>query len=218
MANSVEPVKKNPTPAIFLDRDGVLIEDAGYTKDPILVKLIPELASFLRWVKAKGFRLFVVTNQSGIGRAIMSLQDYQMVTLKMLELMRKASAPWPEHICFAPYYGLQLQHPESDWIHLDGPIPHTGSWQRSWRKPEAGMLEFLARRYHVDLSQSWIIGDKYTDQLLVHNASLRGGIWFYFGSAPPSPEEWQKLPSHIHSKIFIKENWPSVVEFLNTQI
>ena len=204
--------------AIFLDRDGVLIKDAGYTKDPTLVSLIPGVQIFLNWAKDHGFRLFVVTNQSGIGRAIMSLQDYQLVTLKMLELLRKAGAPWPEHICFAPYYHLSLQPPDDPWIHIEGPVNHTGCWSAHWRKPAPGMIDFLRDRYHLDLSQSWIIGDKSTDQLLVHHTCLRGGIWFHPQTPRPSTADWQKLPTPIHKKIVIKDTWTAVIDFLHQHI
>ena len=66
-------------PALFLDRDGTLIEDPGYNADPDRVRLLSGVAGSLRAFRAAGFALVVVTNQSGIGRGLYTWQDYDAV-------------------------------------------------------------------------------------------------------------------------------------------
>jgi D-glycero-D-manno-heptose 1,7-bisphosphate phosphatase len=76
-----------PTPAIFLDRDGTLMEEAHYCSHPDQVRIIPGVPDALRRLKAAGYRLIVITNQSGIGRNYYTLADYHAVQQRFLELL-----------------------------------------------------------------------------------------------------------------------------------
>src|SRR2546425_829345 len=75
------------SPAVFVDRDGTLMEEAHYCGDPALVRIIPEVPEALRALKEAGYLLVIITNQSGIGRGYYSLADYDAVQARLLELL-----------------------------------------------------------------------------------------------------------------------------------
>jgi D-glycero-D-manno-heptose 1,7-bisphosphate phosphatase len=126
-------------PAVFLDRDGTLIEDVHYCKDPALVRPLPGAGEALRRLKAAGFRTVIITNQSAIGRGWMSVADYEAVHARTVELL-----------------GAELL----DAAYFCADAPETPSARR---KPAPGMVLDAAREQGLDLAQSWFIGDKAID-------------------------------------------------------
>jgi D-glycero-D-manno-heptose 1,7-bisphosphate phosphatase len=137
------------TPAIFLDRDGTLIEDVRYCKDPALVRVLPGVVDALRRLRAAGYRTVIITNQSAIGRGWMSIADYEAVHARTMELIGS------EHID-AAYFCADA--PEAASTH---------------RKPEPGMVLKAARDHGIDLQRSWFVGDKRADVLCGRNAGTR---------------------------------------------
>ncbi len=130
-------------PAVFLDRDGTLIEDAHYLADPDGVVLIDGAVDALARLRAAGLALVVVTNQSGIARGLISLDEYQAVAARVNTLLERAGAP-VDLTCFCPH------HPE-----VTGPC--------SCRKPALGMHRAAARALGLDLARSYFVGDKWAD-------------------------------------------------------
>jgi D-glycero-D-manno-heptose 1,7-bisphosphate phosphatase len=126
-------------PAVFFDRDGTLMEDTGYCGDPRLVRIYPGVPEALRKLKAAGYRTFVITNQSGIGRGIITEEQYRAVAN---EFLRQLGA----ELIDATYYCADA--------------PGTPS---SRRKPEPAMVWEAAAEYQIDLSRSYFIGDKCAD-------------------------------------------------------
>lgn len=132
---SAEPKRR----AVFLDRDGTLMEDAHYLSDPAGVRVFPGAREALQRLKDAGYLLIVVTNQSGIGRGLFSVADYDRV---QAEFLRQIG----EHLIDASYFAPEAPHQPSDR-----------------RKPEPGMLLEAALSFHIDLPSSWIVGDKMAD-------------------------------------------------------
>ena len=134
--------------AVFLDRDGVLIEDTGYPDDPETIHLLPGVGEALRRLRSAGWRLVVVSNQSGVARGRFSLARLEEIHLRLVALL-EAEGVALDGLYFCPH------HPE-------GPVPE---FKRACdhRKPEPGMLLSAARDLGLDLGQSWMIGDKETD-------------------------------------------------------
>jgi D-glycero-D-manno-heptose 1,7-bisphosphate phosphatase len=125
--------------AVFFDRDGTLMEDAHYCGDPAQVRIYPGVANALRKLREAGFRTFIVTNQSGIGRGLISAAQYHAV---QDELLRQIG----EELIDACYFCA------------DAPgVPSTR------RKPEPGMLLEAAVDFGIDLGASYMIGDKSAD-------------------------------------------------------
>lgn len=151
-------------PALFLDRDGVIIFDSGYVREADKVALIPGVARLISRALTAGMKVIVVTNQSGLGRGWITLENYTAVSERMIELLGQAGSRL-DHIYFCPFFEPQNPGPE----HLRSPsfeskkVPQTGRWDLKWRKPEAGMIETAVRDHGIDLSASIMIGDRATD-------------------------------------------------------
>jgi histidinol-phosphate phosphatase family protein len=141
---------------LFLDRDGVIIEDTDFVKDPEQVTLLPGVIPALKEARAKGYRIAVVTNQSGIGRGLISWPQYDQVTLKMQKLLAVE--------------GIILDKIALAAFHSDSQIP-TCLGRKSLRKPRPGMFHQLKSELRADLSQSVMVGDKVRDLI---SATLAG--------------------------------------------
>lgn len=129
--------------AAFLDRDGTLIRDRDYLSDPAGVELIPGTVEGLRALRGAGLALVVVTNQSGIARALYTEDDYHRVAARLDELL-EGHGVLPDLTLFCPH------HPE-----YGGPCP--------CRKPDTGMHERAARELGLDPRRSFFVGDKVAD-------------------------------------------------------
>jgi D,D-heptose 1,7-bisphosphate phosphatase len=135
-------------PCLFLDRDGVIIKNVPYSKDPSQVELMLGIGELIRKAKALNFLVIVVTNQSGIGRGWLTLQDYQNMTDRMLELLRVENAV-PDKIYFAPYYEKSTMPEFLKNSH--------------WRKPGIGMFQEAIKDFQIDLNRSVMVGDRASD-------------------------------------------------------
>ena len=125
--------------AVFFDRDGTLMEEVHYCGDPARVRVFPGVPQALRKLKEAGFRTFIITNQSGIGRGLITEAQYRAV---QEELLRQIGAG----VIDAAYFCA------------DPPtVPSTR------RKPEPGMVLEAVADYDIDLARSYFIGDKSAD-------------------------------------------------------
>jgi D-glycero-D-manno-heptose 1,7-bisphosphate phosphatase len=136
-------------PAIFVDRDGTLMQEVDYCRDPRLVRVFDGAGDALRLARSRGYRIILVTNQSGIGRGMISVAEYEAV-----------------HAEFARQLGEGT---------LDGTYycPDAPGVPSTRRKPEPGMLLEAARDHSLDLGASWMIGDKEADIEAGHRAGAR---------------------------------------------
>jgi histidinol-phosphate phosphatase family protein len=126
-------------PAVFFDRDGTLMEEVQYCADPALVRVYPGVPEALRKLKQAGFRVFVISNQSGIGRGLFTLEQYRAVEA---EFLRQIGEGLIDASYFCP----------------DAPdVPSTR------RKPEPGMVFEAAGEFAIDLARSYFVGDKAAD-------------------------------------------------------
>ena len=139
--------------AVFLDRDGTLIEEADYLSDPERVVLLPGAASALSDLRDAGFALVIVTNQSGIARGLYGEGEYRAVAKRLDDLLAGAGAP-VDATLYCPH------HPDF------GPVCEC-------RKPAAGMFRQAARELGLDLADSYYVGDKALD---VTPARELGGV------------------------------------------
>ena len=136
-------------PAVFFDRDGTLIHEVHYCSNPAQVRAIEGAPEALLKLADAGFALVIVTNQSGIGRGYFTHDDYRRVHEEVLWQLKPAEIT-------AAYY---------DQSTPDHPSPR--------RKPSPAMLEEAAREHGIDLSRSWMVGDKTCDVECGKNAGLR---------------------------------------------
>ena len=125
--------------AVFFDRDGTLMEETHYCSDPAQVRVFEGAGDALDLLRAAGFAVVVVSNQSGIGRGFFTVEQYRAVEA---EFLRQIGAGRIDRSYFCP----------------DAPGAPS-----ICRKPEPGMLLAAARDLDLDLVQSWMVGDKAGD-------------------------------------------------------
>ena len=136
-------------PAVFIDRDGTIMEDADYCSHPKEVKIFPGVPQALRRLKSNGFKLLIITNQSGIGRGFFTIEQYRAVEA---EVLRQLGNGLVDATYFCP----------------DVPGQHS-----SCRKPAPGMILQATQEHRIDLSRSFFIGDKEIDAECGRNAGVR---------------------------------------------
>lgn len=130
--------------AVFLDRDGTLIRDAEYIRDPAEVELLPGAANALRRLNDAGIPVVVVTNQSGIARGFFTESDYQRVHARMEELLAAERGARIDATYFCPH------HPD-----FTGPC--------DCRKPRTLLFERAATQLDLSTEGSWYLGDRLRD-------------------------------------------------------
>lgn len=136
------------TKAVFLDRDGTLIDDPGYLSEPSGVKLLPGVELALKSLRQAGYKLVVVTNQSGVARGLLSEQVLEQIHSRLRNVLADKGAAL-DAVYYCPY------HPE-------GSVEKYAR-DSDLRKPKPGMLELAARELGIDLSASWMVGDSGRD-------------------------------------------------------
>src|SRR6266480_3448408 len=135
--------------AVFIDRDGTIMEDCVHCSDPKNVKIFPGVPEALRRLKSNGFKLIIITNQSGIGRGLFTVDQYRAVED---EVLRQLGDGLIDATYFCPDVPGQLS---------------------KCRKPSPGMIFQAQREHRVDLARSFFIGDKEIDAQCGHNAGVR---------------------------------------------
>jgi D-glycero-D-manno-heptose 1,7-bisphosphate phosphatase len=136
------------SPAVFVDRDGTVMEDCDYCSDPKDVKIFPGVLEALRRLKSRGFKLIIITNQSGIGRGLMTAQQYRAVEAEVLQKL--------DGLIEATYF-----------------CPDVPGQHSSCRKPVPGMVLQAKREHGIDLPHSFFIGDKEIDVECGRSAGVR---------------------------------------------
>ncbi len=144
-------------PAVFLDRDGVLIEDTGFISHPDQIRHIPGSAEAVARLNRAGITVALVTNQSGVGRGYYSWQDFEAVQ-GAIETRLAAEGAWLDGVWACGY------DPETAGV--DGENDHP------WRKPNPGMIQDAALELGLSVELSWMAGDRLSDV----QAGLRAGV------------------------------------------
>jgi D-glycero-D-manno-heptose 1,7-bisphosphate phosphatase len=142
-------------PAIFLDRDGTVIFDRGYLSDPAGVEIMPGAVDALRRLNAAGYLLIFISNQSGIGRGMMTEEQSNAVHRRTLDLLAaEGIAVAGSYICpHAPWENCQC------------------------RKPSTVLLQQAAAEHGIDAGRSVMIGDKVTDVEMGRAAGCRAILY-----------------------------------------
>lgn len=138
------------TPAVFLDRDGVVIAEKHYLRDPKQVELYPGIPEMLKSLHEFRVPIVLVTNQSGIGQKLFGWPEYDLVHQRMLHLLNMEQ----------PFTGIYAN------------AYHPSDTEASWRKPNPGMLLQAAADLNICLESSVMVGDKCVDL----DAAARAGV------------------------------------------
>lgn len=133
---------------VFLDRDGTLNQEVNYLHRPEDLKLIPGVPEALGLLKEAGYRLVVVTNQSGVARGYYTEEDVRNLHLYMNQVLERDGASI-DAFYYCPH------HPEYG----------VGAYRQAChcRKPDTGMFEMAGKRFEVDKARSFMVGDKLLD-------------------------------------------------------
>ena len=151
---------------VFLDRDGTLVRDLGYTHRIEDYELLPGVAAGLRRILDAGYRLAVITNQSGIGRGYYSAEQYAAFQAHLTNDLARQGVPIE-----ASYF-----------------CPHRPEAECECRKPRPALLHRAERELDADLARSWVIGDSTVDVELAQRGGCRGAVRVLTGRDEPSGE------------------------------
>lgn len=188
--------------SVFLDRDGTLIEDRHYLADPAGVVLLPGAAEALARFAGAGCGLFLVSNQSGVGRGFFSEADVRACQQRLNDLLAAE--------------GVRLT--EAVWC------PHAPEAGCRCRKPLPGLWEGIAARRALDPRASVMIGDKTADIHFAFNAGFAAAVLVLTGKGEnerraagwPAPGEtgWVELPPHETCRLFVARDLPAAARAL----
>jgi D-glycero-D-manno-heptose 1,7-bisphosphate phosphatase len=139
-----DDVAQPPPPrrrAVFIDKDGTLVEDLPYNVDPARVRFTPHAMEGLRLLGAEGYMVVVVTNQPGLARGMFTRAELARLQAALAAMLRA------EGVTLADFYAC----PHAPAV---GPVPAC-----LCRKPAPGLLHQAARAHGIDLARSWMVGD-----------------------------------------------------------
>ncbi len=172
-------------PAIFLDRDGTINEEMGYINHIARFKIFPFVAESIRILRDKGFKIIVVTNQSGIARGYF--------TEKLLEKVHQNLKIY-----------LTENETRVDGIYYCPHHPKEGKGENkkncNCRKPKPGLIERAAKEHDIDLKKSYMIGDRFKDMEFAKNLNIKCGFvltGYGQGEYEHQKSSWSFMPDLI---------------------
>ncbi len=166
--------------AVFLDRDGTLNFDPGYLKRAEDFRFLPGVKSALKKLSAHGLKLFVISNQSGIGRGLITRADVQRIHKKMTAELKKSGVVLQEVLI----------------------CPHRPDAGCGCRKPSPKLIQQAARRHKLNLWNSYVVGDKLTDV----ETGVRAGLQTVL-LAPAKSSRGAIQPDHVSSNLAGAARW-----------
>lgn len=171
--------------AVFIDRDGTISEEVGYVNDPSRFQLFAESAQALRLLHDKGWLTILITNQAGVARGYFA----ESMVLEVHERLRRE---------------LEKEGAALDGIYYCAHHPSIGEppyrLSCDCRKPKPGLIVQAAADFNIDLKQSWMVGDRYSDIELARNAGLRSAFvltGYGRGEWEHQREDWKHQPDVI---------------------
>ena len=183
--------------AVFLDRDGTINVDTGYLNDPDLVKLLPGVAEGIFKLKNEyGFKIIVVSNQSGISRGLITKEEVEKVNKRINQILKENSTQIDDFF-FCPY------HPDYD-------TPE----KCICRKPSPYMIQHASKKHNINISKSFLIGDKQTDLLCAKNAGLKSILLF----TNFNDEKINQLKMTENSPNFVANNFLDAVKYIKNNL
>ncbi len=147
--------------AVFVDRDGTLIREVGYLTRVEQIEILPRVPEAIKSLRAQGLKIAVITNQSAVGRGLLTVEGLELIHREMEELLARAGACL-DGIYYCPHH----------------PTEGKGSYRVSCacRKPNTGLVEKAAGELDLDVSGSYVVGDQAIDMDLATRIGARG-VW-----------------------------------------
>jgi len=147
--------------AVFMDRDGTISEEVGYVNHPARYRVFPYSAEAVRLLNEAGWLAILVTNQAGVARGYFTEDIIGQVHNVLTEELEKQGARLDAiyYCAHHPTVGVEPYRLDCDC-----------------RKPKPGLIERASQEFEIDLAQSWMIGDRYSDIELARNAHTRAAL------------------------------------------
>ena len=171
--------------AVFIDRDGTLSEEVGYINHPERFRLFSYAGEAIRHLNENGWLAIVTTNQAGVARGYFSEEMIETVHKSMGEKLAADGA----HLD-AIYYCAH--HPSV------GEPPYR--FDCDCRKPKPGLIARAARDFDIDLKNSWMVGDRYSDIQMARNAGVRSAFvlsGYGRGEWEHQRQSWNEQPDMV---------------------
>ena len=171
-------------PAVFLDRDGTINEDTGYIDSPERLIIIDGVSSAIRELNSRGFKVVIITNQSGVARGYFTKEAVDAVNKRLEEILIKEGA------------------------HIDGIYycPHHPDDNCECRKPRTGLLQMAKDDLDIDFKKSYVVGDKLSDVEIAQNIGSKG-ILVLTGMGKDERKKINHRPSHIANDLRDAVEW-----------
>jgi D-glycero-D-manno-heptose 1,7-bisphosphate phosphatase len=185
--------------AVFIDRDGTISEEVGYINHPSRFSLFPFAASAIKHLNENGWLAIVITNQAGVARGYFSEEMIQTVHEQMARELEGAGARLD-----AVYYCAH--HPSV------GESPYR--LDCDCRKPKPGLISRAAEEFEINLHESWMVGDRYSDIELAGNAGVKSAFvmsGYGRGEWEHQRQDWTRQPD------LVAENLLEAVEVIVSQ-
>ncbi len=177
--------------AVFLDRDGTIIEDAGYLGERDKIKFLPRVSKAIKLLNENGFKVIVITNQAGVARGYFTEETVKEINKYIQESLAKQGA-----LIDKTYY---CPH------HIEGTVEEYMK-ECHCRKPNPGMIEKAVCEFDIDLKNSFVIGDKTSDI----EAGRRAGCKTILltGEDPPNNgKEIALISDHVAPDLYEAAKW-----------
>ena len=149
-------------PALFLDRDGTIVEEEEYLHEPKKVKLRANIVSLIKSCNLINIPVIEITNQSGIGKGYYDWNSFIKTEKQIRKILLSGEAKINMLCACAYHHAAKDKYKVAD---------------HSWRKPNPGMLLEAQKIFKIDMSKSWIIGDSLSDIQAGIKAGIKGGIY-----------------------------------------
>jgi D-glycero-D-manno-heptose 1,7-bisphosphate phosphatase len=182
-------------PAVFIDRDGTINEQMGYINHISRFVLLPGTAEAIKILNRHDFLAIVLTNQSGVARGYFPIDFVEKIHSYMKGLLQKKGAVI-DGIYFCPHY-------------KEGVVPEF-SIACACRKPQTGLIEKACENFDIDMANSYVVGDSYSDIDMAHRSNLKGilvttgyGLGEIDYVLPGSPNK----PVHIAKDLLHAARW-----------
>lgn len=189
------PSRPRGRPCVFLDRDGTISREAGYINHADRIELLPGSAAAIRRLNERDVLAIVVTNQAGVARGYLTETVLKKIHARLEELLARRKARL-DAIYYAP------THPEAKIVRYRR--------EDNLRKPGIGMIRRAGRRFGIDLSRSYVVGDKISDIELARNASIKGVFvlsGYGLGAYRYQRRSWPVQPDHVAEDLKGAVSW-----------
>ncbi len=171
--------------ALFIDRDGTISEEVGYINHPSRFRLFPYAASAIKLLNETGWLAIVITNQAGVARGYFSEDMIQVVHERLKQELQ-------DHDAYLDAIYYCAHHPAV------GEPPYR--LDCDCRKPKPGLIHRAAEEFHIDLNESWMVGDRYSDLELARNAGVSAAFvlsGYGRGEWEHQQNDWEHRPDLV---------------------